>query len=560
MKTAYWTEFVPKLWTFVYRQYSTRTFLQDLVAGVTVGVVALPLAMAFSIAVGLPPERGLYTAIVAGFLISFFGGSRFQIGGPTGAFVSILAVIVQTRGYNELVLITLLASVILLIAAFSRLGSLIKYVPYPVVTGFTTGIAVIIFSTQVKDFLGLQIPSMPASFIGKWGSMLSALPTIQWPTCLLASGTLLAIILIRRFIPILPWGISSVVLATCISWGFGLPVETIATRFGEIQRTLPIPSLPTFSVPFTELHTLISDALTVAFLAGIESLLSAIVADGMTGTRHRSNCELMAQGIANIGSVLFGGIPATGAIARTATNIKSGAKTPVAGIIHAATLFLIILTLAPLVSQIPLAALSSVLIMVSWNMSEAERFRHLFKAPRGDVAVLLTTFLLTVLIDLTVAIEVGMVLAAFIFMKRMSERTQISSIVALDNTYAANADLYDVDMLDQRTLPPGVEVYEITGPFFFGIADSLKSVLINLSYPPRVFILRMRKVPMIDASGMYSLLEFHSKCKKANTTLYLSGVSAPLFQTLKKFDVVEKIGETHIFKNLDSALKAVPNL
>ncbi|MFI5343857.1 MAG: SulP family inorganic anion transporter [Chlamydiales bacterium] len=553
-KQSYWIEFVPKSWHFL-KNYSLNLFKSDLIAGITVGVVALPLAMAFSIAAGLSPESGLYTAIIAGFLISLLGGSRLQIGGPTGAFVVIIYDIVQRHGYDGLVITTLIAGMLLLIAAFSRLGSLIKYIPYPVVIGFTTGIAVLIFSSQIKDFFGLRIEKMPADFFSIWMAIISALPTWHLPTFALAFGTLALILLIRRFAPILPWGITSVVLATAAAWAFKLPIETIAARFGEIPQTFPLPSLPHLSIPWQEWHALIPDAITVAFLAGIESLLSALVADGMAGTRHKSNCELMAQGVANISSVLCGGIPATGAIARTATNIKSGAKTPMAGMIHSATILLIILTLAPIVSLIPLASLSAVLIMVAWNMSEADRFRHLFKAPLGDVAILLTTFFLTVFIDLTVAIEMGMILALFLFVKRMSDRTVIISLTALERDYAEKSEEYDLGMLDRAQLPPGFEVYEITGPFFFGIADSLKNVLSNLEYPPKVFILHMRKVSMIDASGMYSLMEFYEKCKIDQTILLLAGVNDKLLIKLKKFGILDLIGKEHIFSNLKSALK-----
>ncbi len=553
-RSSYWKEFVPKSWTFLSGEYSWNFFKHDLIAGVTVGIVALPLAMAFAIAAGLGPEAGLYTAIVAGFLISLLGGSRFQIGGPTGAFVVVIYAIVQSNGYGGLVIVTLMAGIILLIAAFSRLGGLIKYIPYPLITGFTTGIAVIIFSSQVKDFLGLKMSHVPADFIPKWTAIFSAFPTLHFPTFAVAFGTLIIIVLIRRYFPVIPWGIASVIIATIVSWGFHLPIDTIATRFGEIQRTFPLPSLPDLSASFSNWHTLIPASITVAFLAGIESLLSAVVADGMAGTRHKSNCELMAQGIANIGSVLFGGIPATGAIARTATNIKTGAKTPIAGMIHAVTLFLIVLAFAPIVSQISLAALSAVLIMVAWNMSEIEYFLHLFKAPRGDVAVLLTTFLLTVLVDLTVAVEVGMILAVFLFMKRMGDLSEVVSLTTLEKEYSKESERYEMEMIEKKHLPSGIEIYEITGPFFFGVADSLKTVLSNLESPPKIFILRMRKVPVIDASGMYALRDFYHKCARDNAELLLTGVSDRLFKKLKKFGVIDLIGKDRIFPDIDSAL------
>lgn len=554
--SSFWQEFIPKAWPYFAGKYSWAFFKCDLMAGITVGVVALPLAMAFAIASGLSPEKGLYTAIIAGFLISFLGGSLLQIGGPTGAFVVIIYEIVQRLGYEGLILVTLIAGVILLIAAFSRLGGLIKYIPYPLVTGFTAGIAVIIFSSQVKDFFGLNISQVPADFIPKWIAIGSAFATFHFPTFTLALSTLVVIILIRRFVPIIPWGIAAVVLATLVSWGFQLPVETIATRFGAIPRTLPSPSLPHFSFPFSAWHELIPDAITIAFLAGIESLLSAIVADGMTGTRHKSNCELMGQGIANIGSVLFGGIPATGAIARTATNIKTGAKTPIAGMIHALTLLLILLAFAPIVSQIPLAALSAVLMMVAWNMSEVHHFRHLFKAPLSDIVVLLTTFFLTVLVDLTVAVEVGMILALFLFMQKMGNVSKVVSLTSWEKEFSQERE----ETVEPKKIPPHVEIFEITGPFFFGVVDSLKSTLLNLEFAPKVFILRMDKVPLIDATGMHALKELYSQCHKEGTTLFLSGVKSDLRKTLEKYGLVELIGKEEIFPNIHSALEKAAQL
>ena len=557
----FWHEFMPKSWICLKEKYTFLLFKKDLFAGITVGIVALPLAMAFAIASGVTPESGLYTAIIAGFLISLLGGSRHQIGGPTGAFVVIIYGIVQRQGYDGLVIATLIAAVILIAVGLSRLGKLIKYIPYPLVTGFTTGIAVIIFSSQVKDFLGLKMSHVPADFIPKWQAMLQALPSWDPATFCVAAGTLALIIVIRRFFPIIPWGIASITLSTAICWGLGLPVETILSRFGEIPRTLPAPGLPEFTISLPEWHTIIPDAITIAFLAGIESLLSAVVADGMAGTRHKSNCELVGQGIANIGSVFFGGIPATGAIARTATNIKTGGKTPVAGMIHALTIFFIILAFAPIVSKIPLPALSAVLVMVAWNMSELAHFRHLFKSSSGDVIILLSTFILTVLADLTAAVEVGMILAAFLFVKRMSEISKVTSakLFLLDeNDDSPEKD--DPDSIWKKHVPPGVEVYEINGPFFFGVADSLKDVLANMELPPKVFILRMRKVPIIDASGMHALKEFYFKCKKEKTVLLLSGVRGNLLKKLRKFGLEELIGKDNILSHIDPALKRAGEL
>lgn len=553
MKKSYWKEFVPKSIICLRDKYSAAIFKNDFIAGITVGVVALPLAMAFAIASGVRPEQGLYTAIIAGFLISAFGGSKVQIGGPTGAFVVIVYDIVQRQGYDGLVAATLMAAVILLILGFSRLGTLIKYIPYPLTVGFTSGIAVIIFSSQVKDFFGLKVDKVPADFLPKWGAFIQAMPTWDPTTLGLGAGTLLLIILIRRFIPVVPWGIASIVIATLVSWGFSLPVETIQTRFGELSRTLPMPAFPAFHFTFATFHQLFPDALTIALLAGIESLLSAVVADGMTGGRHKSNCELVAQGFANLGSVFFGGIPATGAIARTATNIKTGARTPIAGMIHAVTLFLIILVFAPMVSQIPLAGLAAVLIVVAWNMSEKEHFSHLLKAPLGDVTVLLSAFFLTVFVDLTVAVEVGMVLAAFLFMKRMSDVTKVGAL--LKEEVQEFPERSDPDAISKKHVPQGVEVYEINGPFFFGIADSLKDVLVNMEFPPKVFVLRMRKVPIIDATGMHALKEFYGKCHKEKTALVLSGVQESVGRDLRKFGLVHLIGEKNVHSHIDAALQ-----
>lgn len=551
---SYWKEFIPESLISLKNKYTLSFFKNDLQAGITVGVISIPLAMAFAIASGVSPEKGLYTAIIAGFLISLFGGSRLQIGGPTGAFVVIIYEIIQRLGYQGLVAATILAALFLMLAAFFRLGTLIKYVPYPLVTGFTTGIAVSIFSSQIKDFLGLSIAKMPPDFIPKWQAIFAALPSFDLMTFATASATLLFIIFVRKFLPVIPWAIGAVVLATLAVWIFDLPLETISSHFGDIPRTLPVPGFPEFSFKLSDISKLIPDAITIAFLAGIESLLSAIVADGMAGTRHKSNAELMGQGLANLGSVFFGGIPATGAIARTATNIKTGAKTPVAGMIHSLTVFFILLAFAPIVSLIPLAALSAILMMIAWNMSELHHFRHLFKAPRSDVVIMLTTFLLTVLVDLTIAVEVGMILAVILFMKKM---VSVSTITPHKERLSEEKEPKPLDL---KSIPHHVEVYSITGPFFFGVADSLKTVLGNLEYSPKVFILRLGQVPMIDASGMHALREFHYQCKKTHTILFLSEVKSSCHNTLEKFGIMTLIGKDHIFRTFHSALEKANKL
>ncbi len=542
---SYWKDFIPASWLFLSKGYNFSLFKCDLIAGITVGLVALPLTMAFAIASGLPPESGLYTAIIAGFLLSLFGGGRLQIGGPSASFVVIIYDIIQRHSYEGLVVITLLASLILFAAAFLKFGNIMKYIPYPLVTGFMTGIAILIFSSQVKDFLGLQISNLPSDFVPKWIAIIAALPSFHAPTFCVALATLGIITAVKRFFPVIPWGITAVVLVTSICWAFNIPIETIASRFGKMPDTFPPFHMPNISLLFPHTHAFIPDALTVAFLAGIESLLTAVVSDGMAGTRHKANCELFAQGIGNMASVLFGGIPATGAIARTVTNIKAGGKTPLAGMIHALTVLIILIAMAPLVNHIPLAALSAILVMIAWNMSELKRFRHLLKAPTGDIATLLVTFLLTVFVDLTVGVGLGMIVAAIFFVKEMKEFSGVTS---------AQVEIETEEPAYKKGLLPGIEIYEMSGPFFFGIADSLKDVLANLEYPPKVFILRLSKVPFIDASGMHSLREFYYSCKQTNTLLLISGAKEKVTLKLQKFGIQHLIGKEHFLPTLQSAL------
>lgn len=534
-------EFLPKSALCFGKGYSFATFKKDLLAGLTVGIIALPLAMAFGIASGVTPDRGLFTAIVAGFLISLLGGSRVQIGGPTGAFVVIVYGIIQRTGYEGLALSTLIAAAILILLGLFRLGSWIKYVPHPLITGFTAGIAVIIFSAQIKDFFGLKMGVPPAHFTEKWSAYWSASATFDPATLLLGASTLALIFFLRRFAPQIPWGIAAIALATIATVFLHLPVETIQSKFGQIPSHLPSPSLPSFAIPEGKWGEILKDAIVIAFLGGIESLLSAVIADGMMGTRHRPNCELVGQGIANFASILFGGIPATGAIARTAANIKTGAHTPMAGMIHAIVLFLIILFLAPVVSQIPLAALAAVLMVVAWNMSEVHHFARLLKAPAGDVAILLTAFFLTVFVDITVAISMGMLLAVFIFMKQMSESSKTILIA-------------------EEKAPSEVKIYEIRGPLFFGAADLLKNLASSLAEQPRVFILRMGHVPLVDASGMHALREFHGMCQRGKSFLLLSGMQERAEKDLKRFGLTQLIGEEHIFPHVEGALAKASEL
>ncbi len=543
--------FRPKLFTLL-KTYNRSTLAADAVAGVTVGIIALPLAMAFAIACGLPPERGLFTAIVAGFLISLLGGSRVQIGGPTGAFVVIVAGIVGEFGYSGLVWCMLLAGVLLILFGLFRLGGLIRFIPFPVTTGFTSGIAVVIFSTQVKDLLGLNMSSVPSEFLPKWGAYFHALGTTAPAAAGLGIATILIIMALNRWAPRAPGMLIAMVATTAAAALFHLDVETIGSRFGELPRTLPMPTalaLPSLS----ELRLLIAPAFTVALLGAIESLLSATVADGMIGGKHRPNTELMAQGIANIGSAFFGGIPATGAIARTAANVKSGARSPLAGIIHAITLALILLVFGPLAKSVPLAALAGILVVVAWNMSERQNFAAILKGPRSDRLVLLLTFLLTVLIDLTVAVEVGIVLSALLFIRRMAE---IASVSVITDAVSGDVDAAeDPEAFALRAVPEGVEVYEVEGPFFFGMADTFWNALGNRRHDIPVLVLRIRNVPAIDATGLQHLRQLHSQCSRHHTQLIFSGVAPQPHRTFEQSGFLDEVGTENFCSSIDEALK-----
>jgi len=513
--------YVPKLYTVLSEGYGWRDLRGDAIAGLTVAIVALPLAMALAIASGTTPEKGLYTAIVAGFLISALGGSRVQIGGPTAAFIPVVFVIIQKFGFGGMILCTLLAGLMLIGAGLLRLGTLMKYMPQPVITGFTAGIAVSIFSSQVKDALGLTMATVPADFLGRWIAYAHQLPTTQPAAVLLTLISLAVIFATRRWRPGWPSFLIALLVCTALSVAFTLPAETIGSRFGGLPSSLPTFDFP--HIPFDRTRELLPSAFTIAFLAGVESLLSAVVADGMTGGRHRSNGELVAQGIANVGSALFGGLPATGAIARTATNIRAGGRTPLAGIIHAALLLLFMLVLAPLLKFVPLAALAATLLVVAWNMSEIEHFRHTLSAPKGDGLVLLLTFGLTVFFDLTVAIEVGLVVSAFVFMFRMAEAVEVSTGIKLLDENGDDKALGD-DVSQRARLPPGVEVFQISGPLFFGAANRLDDLLDQFRQLPHLFILRMRLVPMIDASGVHALKTLLERCRRRSIILIVSGL------------------------------------
>jgi len=582
-----WVEaYTPKSVICLREGYGRQHFFNDLLAGLTVGIIALPLSMALAIGSHLPPEKGLFTAIVAGFLISALGGSRVQIGGPAGAFMALVATIVDVHGYQGLAICTLMAGIILVIMGVAKLGGLIKFIPYPVTTGFTSGIAVIILSSQVKDFFGLTVSwtdvvkgaevvktEPPSEFLHKWQVLVQSFGTVNWMAFAFGAGALAVMILMRRFAPRVPSALIVVVVAAVIATAAGLArseanpqgIETIGSKFGAIPRTLPAPGLPIkleswadVGVAWGQARALIPEATTIAILCAIESLLCAVVADGMIGGRHKSNLELCAQGVGNLGSVVFGGMPATGVIARTAANVKSGGRTPLAGMIHALALVVMMLLFAPYASMIPLSVLAAILIVVAYNMAEIDHFRSLLRAPRSDVAVLLTTFGLTVLADLTVAVGVGMVLASLLFMRRMSEVTNVGAIQAEMNDLPAGHDALtdagDPNAIESREVPAGVEVFEINGPFFFGVADRLQDTLRGLERPPKVFILRMRRVPAIDASGLHALDEFHDKCKRQHTVLLLAGVHAQPMFALVQYGLIDKIGESNMYGNIDDAL------
>ena len=549
--TPFWQLYVPKLWTVLRGGYGWHDARRDLIAGLTVAVVALPLAMALAIASGTTPERGLHTAIIAGFLISFLGGSRVQIGGPTAAFIPVVFVVIERFGYGGLILCTLLAGLMLIAAGLLRLGTLMKYIPQPVVTGFTAGIAVSIFSSQVRDLLGLRMDRVPAEFVPRWQAYSEHLVTFSPAAAVVAAACIVAIVALRRWRPTWP-GFLVVVLAAAVAVTFvALPVDTIGSRFGAIPATLPQFHMP--HIPFERTAELLPSAFTIAFLAGVESLLSAVVADGMIGSRHRSNCELVAQGVANSASALFGGLPATGAIARTATNVRAGARSPVAGMLHAVFLLAFMLLLAPWMSYVPLAALAAVLVVVAWNMAEINHIKHLLCGPRGDAAVMLITFALTVVFDLTVAIEVGVVLAAFLFMHRMAEVVEVDRDVRLIDEDEADNALGGTN--DQRAaLPENVEAFQISGPLFFAVANRLDDVLDQLITKPEVFVLRMREVPLMDASGASALRQFLDRAQARSMRVILSGVQKQPRAVLERMGVLAHSAVAGLAAGFDEAL------
>jgi SulP family sulfate permease len=538
----------PKLFTTL-KDYSWEKFRADFIAGIIVGIVSLPLAIAFAIASGVSPERGLFTAVVAGLIVSVLGGSRVQIGGPTGAFVVIVYGIVQRFGLDGLTIATCMAGILLIIMGFAGFGAVIKFIPYPVIVGFTSGIALIIFSSQVNDLLGLSIPSLPADFFHKWIVYIDHFKNIDYWSVAVSCACLLIIILWRNVSRRIPGSIIALILSTIAVNYFRIPVETIGSHFGAIPHGLPAPSFP--AIHFDTLRSLFPTAVTIALLAGIESLLSAVVADGMIGGKHRPNMELIAQGAANLVTPLFGGIPATGAIARTTTNINNGGRTPVAGIINSIVLLAILLFLGKWAALIPLPCLAAILVIVAYHMSEWRSFLMLLKSPKSDVAVLVITFALTILLDLTVAIQTGVLLAALLFIRRMSLVTNVGVIT---RELVDEEEKDDPNAINKRQVPDGVEVYEINGPFFFGASYKFMEITASEKKQPKVRILRMRNVPAVDATGLHVLQDkYHSTRKQGGHFLIADIHTQPMF-ALERSGLLELIGEDNIFGNIDDAL------
>lgn len=548
-------EFKPKLFTTL-KNYTRENFMTDLMAGIIVGIVALPLAIAFGIASGVTPEKGIITAIVAGFIISFLGGSKVQIGGPTGAFIVIIYGIIQEYGIEGLMVATMMAGIILVLLGIFKLGTIIKFIPYPIIIGFTSGIAVTIFTTQIADIFGLNFngEKVPGDFIGKWILYFHHFDTVNWWNVVVSVASIFIIAITPKFSKKIPGSLVAIVLVTVAvylmkMYGGIQCIDTIGDRF-SIKAQLPEAAVP--SLDWEAIKNLFPVAITIAVLGAIESLLSAAVADGVIGDHHDSNTELIAQGIANFVSPIFGGIPATGAIARTMTNINNGGKSPVAGIVHAVVLLLILLFLMPLAQYIPMACLAGVLVIVSYNMSGWRVFKGLLKNPKSDVTVLLITFFLTVIFDLTVAIEVGLVIACVLFMKRVMETTQISVITdEIDPNKESDLEVHEEHLI----VPEGVEVYEINGPYFFGIATKFEEIMARLGDRPKIRIIRMRKVPFIDSTGIHNLTTLCKMSQKENIHIILSGVNDQVHAVLEKSGFYELLGKENICSNINEALE-----
>jgi SulP family sulfate permease len=538
--------FVPKLVTCL-KTYSKDQFFKDLIAGIIVAIIALPLAIALAIASGVSPEKGIYTAIVGGFVVSVLGGSRVQIGGPTGAFVVIVFGIIQKFGIDGLIVSTIMAGVFLIIMGLLKFGGMLKFIPYPITTGFTSGIAIIIFSTQIKDFFGLTMKTVPSEFIPKWLAYFQSFNTFNMQSLIIGILSLSIIIFWPKINKKIPGTLIAIILTTVITLLFNLNVETIGSRFGDISSALPRISLP--HTNFAMIKELMLPALTIAILSSIESLLSAVVADGMIGGSHRSNMELVGQGVANICSGLVGGIPVTGAIARTAANVKNGGRTPVAGIVHSLSLLIILVLFMPYVKLIPMSSLASILIVVSYNMGEWESFQQIFKAPKSDALVLLVTFSLTIFFDLVIAIGIGLLLASLLFMRRMADVSDVRYI--LDE----HEDNDQIELIDSIKTPENVSVYEINGPFFFGAADKFMHAIRELGVPTKILIIKMSNVPAMDATGYHALELLYDICKKHHTELIMLNLQAQPLNALEKYGFIDVLGKENICNSVDEAIE-----
>ncbi|SFS77677.1 SulP family inorganic anion transporter [Lutibacter maritimus] len=539
-------EFTPKLFSLIKQGISKKTISTDTIAGIIVGIVALPLSIAFAIASGVSPEKGIITAIIAGILISAFGGSRVQIGGPTGAFIVIVYGIVQKFGVDGLTIATFMAGVIIIGMGILKLGNLLKFIPYSLVVGFTSGIAIIIFSSQLNAFFGLGIEKVPADFIDKWIVYYNNFSKINWYSFLIAIGTILTILIFQKISSKIPGSIIAILISTISVVYFKLPVETIESNFGNISGSFSAPSLPNFN--YETIKSLIQPAFAIAILGSIESLLSAVVSDSMIGGKHRSNVELIAQGFANIASSLFGGIPATGAIARTATNVKNGGRTPIAGIVHGLVLLAIMLLFAPYAKLIPLSCLAGILVIVAYHMSEWRQFISILKGQRMDIIILLTTFFLTVVFDLIIALEIGIILSSFMFMKRMSESVHIQNITSENKL---KEQLFEQEIHD---LPKEVQLFEINGPLFFGAARQFQETLTSFNNDCKVVILRMRYIPIIDATGFQSLKEIIKTFNSSGILIILSGINPELRSDFRKNGIYEIIDRKYIVSNIIMAV------
>ena len=547
-------DFKPRLLQCL-KNYNRKTFVADLMAGIIVGIVALPLAIAFGIASGVTPEKGIITAIVAGFVISALGGSKVQIGGPTGAFIIIIYGIIQQYGMEGLTIATLMAGVFLILLGFLHLGTIIKFIPYPIVVGFTSGIAVTIFTTQVKDLFGLNIASVPSDFIEKWICYFNNFSTVDLWSSVIGIVSVVIIMLTPKVSKKIPGSLVAIIVMTVAAlllkqFAGVESIETIGDRF-TISNSLPEATVPALS--WETIKNLVSPAITIAILGAIESLLSAAVADGVIGDHHNSNTELIAQGVANLASPIFGGIPATGAIARTMTNINNGGRTPIAGIVHAVVLLLIFLFLMPLAKYIPMACLAGVLVVVSYGMSGWRSFLALMKNPKSDVTVLLITFFLTIIFDLTIAIEVGLIIACLLFMRRMSETTDVHVISNEINPDDEDSDMH-LGNIEHLTIPKGVEVYEINGPYFFGAGNRFEEIMATLGDRPQVRIIRMRKVPFVDSTGIHNLTNLCEMSQKEGIQIVLSGVTEKVHSQLNKAGFYDIVGQDNICSHIDIAL------